>query len=109
MVNHIVDSLEDAIINPAWRETAIEEAREGWRRLCRRLARDDVPHELKVISARLGLLFEIQGFPTCGPYDPTQVEENQCVEANIRGLIEEIDGIYTDISSAPNQGGVADA
>jgi hypothetical protein len=89
----IVDSLEDAIRNPEWRVTAIEEARVGWDLLNRRLARPDVRDELQVLCARLALLFEFVGFPTCETFDPARIEENKGVEAQLRGLIEEINKI----------------
>jgi hypothetical protein len=92
-VNHIVDSLKDAIENPEWRVTAIEDARVGWDLLNRRLARPDVPDELQVLCARLALLFRFVGFPTCETFDPARIEENKRVEAELRGVIEEIDKI----------------
>lgn len=64
---------------------ALEEAKDGWGLLNRRLARDDVPQELKAICARLALLFEFEGFPA---------DESKDVEAKLRNLIEQIDGIY---------------
>jgi hypothetical protein len=93
-VNHIVDSLQDAISNPEWRATAIEDARDGWAQLNRRLARDDVPQGLQAINARLALLFEFEGFPTCEAFDPARIEENERVEAKLRELIKGIDGIF---------------
>lgn len=96
MTNHIADSLQDAIKHPDWRIAAIDEAREGWARLNRRLARDDVPPELQLICARLALLFHSTGFPECGSFDPSQAEENQRIDATLRELIERVDAIRTD-------------
>jgi hypothetical protein len=93
-VNHIVDSLEDAIKNPEWRATAIDDARDGWVQLNRRLARDGVPQELQVVCARLALLFRTEGFPTCEAFDPAQIEENKRIEAKLRELILGIDEIH---------------
>jgi hypothetical protein len=69
-VNHIVDSLQDAISNPEWRATAIDEAKVGWAQLNRRLARDDVPQELQAICTRLVFLFMVEGFPTSKAFGP---------------------------------------
>ena len=85
LVNFVVDSLKEALAKPEWRVTAIEEAKDGWRLLNRRLARDDVPQELQVICARLVFLFDSVGFPA---------DESEAVEAKLRNLIEQIDGIY---------------
>lgn len=84
LVNFIVDSLKEAIANPEWRAAAIEEAKDGWRLSNRRLVRDDVPQELQVTSARLALLLNSVGFPT---------DESEDVEARLKNLIEQIDGI----------------
>jgi hypothetical protein len=92
--NHIVDSLEDAIKNPEWRATAIDDARDGWVQLNRRLARDDVPQGLQAINARLAVLFKFEGFPTCEAFDPARIEENERVEAKLRELIKGIDEIH---------------
>ena len=67
---------------------------DGWAQLNRRLARDDVPQGLQAINARLALLLEFEGFPTCEAIDPARVEENERVEAKLRELIKEIDGIF---------------
>ncbi|MDE2061400.1 MAG: hypothetical protein KGJ00_03245 [Bradyrhizobium sp.] len=85
LVNFVVDSLKEAIDKPEWRATAIEEAKDGWGLLNRGLARHDVPQELQAICARLALLFEFEGFPA---------DESEDVEAKLRSLIEQIDGIY---------------
>jgi hypothetical protein len=44
-----------------------------------------VPQELQAICARFALLFEFEGFPA---------DESENVEAKLRNLIEQIDGIY---------------
>jgi hypothetical protein len=84
-VNHIVDSLQDAISNPEWRATAIEDARDGWSLLNRRLTRDDVPQELQAICARLALLFEFIRFPA---------QDDECIQETLRTLVKGIEEIY---------------
>jgi hypothetical protein len=90
-VNHIADSLEEAISNSEWRAVAIEEAKEGWARLNRKLARDDVPQELQEICARFVLLFEFVGFPA---------PDDERIEERLRELIKAIDEIYPTAASA---------
>lgn len=78
LVNHIHDSLAEAITNSGWRATEIGDARDGWTLLNRRLARDDVPQDLQQICARLALLFGSVGFPH---------QDDERIEAKLEDLI----------------------
>jgi hypothetical protein len=84
LVNHIHDSLADAIKLSGWPATEIGDARDGWSLLNRRLARQDVPQELQAICARLALLFESIGFPH---------RDDEHAEEKLKDLIAGIEGI----------------
>ena len=92
MVGMIASSLKRAIDNPDpfWRAEEINDARILWKMLVRELSCEDVPDELREALKRLGLVFQVKGFPWSWSERFRTLEKDR-FETDLRDIIESIE------------------